>query len=174
MLAEGKVCLPGSVHIQAHRLSDSLGKLLGVHFLLMTVERVVEVREKKWLVLAKSKHRLSLLFRAVVFAIGNGASARAASANNVNQNVTAGQTRILRTAAVLHCAGDLRPSVLRVTSIKETLVSFGLHCWLIDFPGNENNAKNHCCSHGSAAVRNAQVRLKKKKLRKFYDRILER
>lgn len=92
MLAEGKVCLPGSVHIQAHGLSDSLGKLLGVHFLLMTVERVVEVREKKWLVLAKSKHRLFLLFRAVIFAVGNGASTRAASANNVYQNVTVGQT----------------------------------------------------------------------------------
>lgn len=100
----------------------------------MTVERVVEVREKKRLVLAKSKHRLFLLFRAVVFAVGDGASGRAASANNVHHDVAAGQTRILGTAAVLHCAGDLRPSVFRVTSIKETLVSFGLHCWLIDLP----------------------------------------
>lgn len=100
----------------------------------MTVERVVEVREKKRLVLAKSKHRLFLLFRAVVFAVGDGASGRAASANNVHHDLAAGQTRILGTAAVLHCAGDLRPSVLRVTSIKETLVSFGLHCWLMDLP----------------------------------------
>ena len=38
---------------------------------------------------------------------------------------------------MLHGAGDLRPSVLCIASIKETLVSFGLHCWLIDSPGKQ-------------------------------------
>lgn len=101
----------------------------------MTVERVVEVWEKKRLVLAQSKHGLLLLFRTGVFAVGGGASSGAAHVNNVHRDIATGQARILCAAAVLHCARDLRPSVLCVTSIKETLVSFGLHCWLIDSPG---------------------------------------
>lgn len=92
MLAKGKVCLPGSIHIQAHRLSHSLGKLLGVHFLLMTMERVVEVWENKWLVLAEPKHWLLLLLCIVVFAVGGRASSRAANIDYVHQDITIGQT----------------------------------------------------------------------------------
>lgn len=101
----------------------------------MTMERVAEVWENKWLVLAEPKHRLLLLLCIVVFAVGGRASSRAANIDYVHQDIAVGQTRILCTAAVLHVAGDLRPSVLCITSIKETLVSFGLHCLLIDSPG---------------------------------------
>lgn len=73
----------------------------------MTMERIAEMWEKKWLVLAESKHWLFLLFCIVVFAVSNRASSRAANIDNVHQDITAGQTRILCTAAMLHCAGDL-------------------------------------------------------------------
>lgn len=91
MLAESKVCLPGSIHIQPHRLSHSLGKLLGVHFLLMTMERVVEVWENKWLVLAEPKHWLLLCLCIVVFAVSGWASSRAADIDYVHQDITASQ-----------------------------------------------------------------------------------
>lgn len=100
----------------------------------MTMESVVEVWENKCLVLAEPKCWLLLLLCIVVFAVGGRASSRAADIDYVHQDITVSQTRILCTAAVLHCAGDLRPSVLCVISIKETLVSFGLHCWRIDSP----------------------------------------
>lgn len=92
MLDRGKVCLPGSIHIQAHRLGHSLGKLLGVHFLLMTMQRVVEVWENKWLVLAEPNHWLLLLLGIVVFAVGGRASSRAAHIDYVHQDITVAQT----------------------------------------------------------------------------------
>lgn len=93
MLAESKICLPGSVHIESHRLSDSLGKLFGVHFLLMTMKRVVKVWVNKWLVLAETKcWLLWLLCVVVVFAVSGWASSRAADIDDVHQNVTSCQT----------------------------------------------------------------------------------
>lgn len=93
MLAEGKVCLPGSIHIQTHGLRHGLGKLLGVHFLLMTVERVVEVWENKRLVLAEPKHLLLLLLLYdVVFAVCGCTSSGAADIDYVHQDITARQT----------------------------------------------------------------------------------
>lgn len=91
MLTKGKVCLPGCIHIQTHRLSHSLGKLLGVHFLLMTMEGVVEVWENKWLVLAEPKHWLLLLLCSV-FAVCGWASSRAADTDYVHQDITVRQT----------------------------------------------------------------------------------
>lgn len=73
----------------------------------MTMEGVIEVWEKKRLVLVESKHLLLLLFRIVVFAVNGGASSRTANVDNVHQDIAAGQTGIFCTAAVLHCAGDL-------------------------------------------------------------------
>lgn len=100
----------------------------------MTMERVVEVWENKLLVLAESEHWLLLLLCIVVFAVSGRASSRAADIDYVHQDITAIQARILCVAAVFHRAGDLRPSVFCITSIKETLVSFGLHCRLIESP----------------------------------------
>lgn len=134
LLAEGKVCLPGSVHVQPHGLSNSFGKLLGVHFLLVAVERVAEVWVNKLLVVSEPKHLLLLLLCIVVLAVGCRASSGAADVDYVHQDIAAVQTRVLCAAAKLHGAGDLRPSVFCVTFVKETLVSFGLHCWLIDSP----------------------------------------
>lgn len=141
MMAECKVRLPGSVHIQAHRLSHSLGKLLGVHFLFKTMQGVFEVWENKWLVLAELKRWLLLLLGIIVLAVSCQASSRAADIDYLHQDVAASQTGILRTAGVLHRAGGLRPFILCVFSIKETLVSFGLHCWLIDSPGKQKTKK---------------------------------
>lgn len=58
----------------------------------MTMKRIVEMWEKKWLVLAESKHWLFLLLCIVVFAVGDGASSRAANIDNVHQDIAAGQT----------------------------------------------------------------------------------
>lgn len=55
----------------------------------MTMKRIVEMWEKKWLVLAESKHWLFLLLCIVV---GDGASSRAANIDNVHQDIAAGQT----------------------------------------------------------------------------------
>lgn len=84
MLAKSKIRLPGSIHIQAHRLSHSLGKLLGVHFLLVAKEGIVEVRENKWLVLAELKHWLLLFLNVTIFAVGSRASSRAADTDHVH------------------------------------------------------------------------------------------
>lgn len=111
----------------------------------MTVERVVKVWENKWLVLAEPKHWLLRLLCVVVFAVGGRASSGAAHIDYVHQDVAAGQTGILCAAAVLHGAGDLRPSVFCVTAVKETLVSFGLHGWLIDSPIAQEGDKGEKC-----------------------------
>lgn len=58
----------------------------------MTMERVVEVWENKWLVLAEPKHWLLLLLCIVVFAVGGRASSRAAHIDYVHQDITVGQT----------------------------------------------------------------------------------
>lgn len=89
MLAKGEVCFPGSIHVQAHGLSNSLGKLLGVHFLLMTMERVVKVWEKKWLALAELQHWLFLL---LCTSVSGRAFSRAANICDIHQDITASQT----------------------------------------------------------------------------------
>lgn len=58
----------------------------------MTMKRVVEVWEKKWLVLAESKYWLFLLLCIVVFAVCDGTSSRAANIDNVHDDIAAGQT----------------------------------------------------------------------------------
>lgn len=58
----------------------------------MTMDRVVEVWENKWLVLAEPKHWLLLLLCIVVFAVGGWASSRAADIDYVHQDITASQT----------------------------------------------------------------------------------
>lgn len=58
----------------------------------MTMERVVEVWENKWLVLAEPNHWLLLLLCIVVFAVGGRASSRAANIDYVHQDITVGQT----------------------------------------------------------------------------------
>lgn len=58
----------------------------------MTMEGVVEVRENKWLVLAKPKHWLLRLLGIVVFAVSGRASSRAAHIDYVHQDITASQT----------------------------------------------------------------------------------
>lgn len=78
----------------------------------MTMERVVEVWEYKWLVLAEPKCWLLLLLCIVVFAVSGKASCRAVDIDYVHQDIAASQTRILCAAAVLHSARDLGPFVL--------------------------------------------------------------
>lgn len=58
----------------------------------MTMERVVEVRENKWLVLAEPKRWLLLLLCIVVFAVGGRASSGAADIDYVHQDIAASQT----------------------------------------------------------------------------------
>lgn len=58
----------------------------------MTTERVVEVWENKWLVLAEPNHWLLLLLCIVVFAVCGRASSRAAYIDYVHQDITVGQT----------------------------------------------------------------------------------
>lgn len=84
----------------------------------MSMERVVEVWECKWLGLAEPKHLLALLLCTVVFAVSGRASSRAADTDYVHQDITTSQTLSLSIAAVLHGAGGLRPFVLCITSIK--------------------------------------------------------
>lgn len=54
----------------------------------MTMKRVVEVRENKWLVLAEPKHWLLLRLCIVVFAVSGWASSRAADIDYVHQDIT--------------------------------------------------------------------------------------
>lgn len=59
----------------------------------MTMDRVVEVWENKWLILAEPEHWLLLLLaRIVVFRVGGRASSRAADIDYVHQDITASQT----------------------------------------------------------------------------------
>lgn len=58
----------------------------------MTMKRVVEVWEKKWLALAEPKYWLFLLLCIVVFAVCDGTSSRAANIDIVHDDIAAGQT----------------------------------------------------------------------------------
>lgn len=57
----------------------------------MTMERVVEVWENKWLVLAEPECWLLLLLCIVVFAVSGQASSRAADIDYVHQDIIVGQ-----------------------------------------------------------------------------------
>lgn len=57
----------------------------------MTMERVAEVWENKWLVLAAPKCWLLLLLCIVVFAVSGQASSGAANIDNVHQDIIVSQ-----------------------------------------------------------------------------------
>lgn len=133
----------------------------------MTMQRVVEVWENKLLVLAEPKRWLILLLCIVVFAVGGWASSGAADVDYVHQDVTGIQTGIICVAAVFHRAGDLRPSVFCITSIKQTLVSFGLHCWLIESSElRHSELSGGCCCWAAVIQKKKKEEEEKKKKKK--------
>jgi hypothetical protein len=90
VLAEAKVGLADRIHVQAHGLGHSLGKLLRVHFLFATIQGVVEERQNKRLGLAQAKHRGLQLLGVVLLTVSRWAPSWTVGVGYVHQDIVAG------------------------------------------------------------------------------------
>lgn len=131
LLAKGKLSLPGSIHIQSHRLSNSFGELFRV-FWLAAVEGAVICSEAELLVRSEVGHWHLSLLSSTFLALWCRDTGCTTRIYNVHQDITVHQRSLLLCrAALLHRSWHLGPSVFSVCTFVNTLVSFGLHAWII-------------------------------------------